>query len=76
MAMKLISIFLKDEPAAGKQIPTRDQIAIEDTWDLAPLYPTPDAWHADFLELQRSYPEIVKFKAKQKKFNLRVFKIG
>ncbi len=30
------------------QIPTRDQIALEDTWDLTTIYPTDDAWEAEY----------------------------
>jgi oligoendopeptidase F len=29
------------------EVPTRDQIAIEDTWDLTTLYPTDDDWEQD-----------------------------
>lgn len=28
-------------------IPTRDQIAVEDTWDLTTIFPTGDAWEAE-----------------------------
>ncbi len=30
------------------QVPTRDQIAIEDTWDLTTIYPDDDAWEAEY----------------------------
>ncbi len=29
-------------------IPTRDQIALEDTWDLTTIYPGDDAWEAEY----------------------------
>src|SRR5205814_7995807 len=39
-------------------------IVPSDTWDLTPLYPTPQAWNDDLADLQRSYPEIAKFKGR------------
>ena len=29
------------------EVPTRDQIALEDTWDLGGIYPEESAWEAD-----------------------------
>ena len=29
------------------EVPTRDQIALEDTWDLSQIYPTEGDWEAD-----------------------------
>ncbi|MDB6151719.1 MAG: pepF1, partial [Chthoniobacteraceae bacterium] len=52
----------KDEAGAGgAAIPTRDQIKLEDTWDLRVLYATPEKWSEAFVELQRIYPESAKF---------------
>ncbi|MDB6174676.1 MAG: pepF1 [Chthoniobacteraceae bacterium] len=52
----------KDEAGAGgAAIPTRDQIKLEDTWDLSVLYVTPEKWSEAFVELQRIYPESAKF---------------
>lgn len=34
-------------PAPSGAIPTRDQIAIEDTWDLSTLYDSDDAWETE-----------------------------
>jgi oligoendopeptidase F len=31
----------------SSEIPTRDQIAIEDTWDLSGIYPDEETWNAD-----------------------------
>ena len=57
--------FDKDEPASGAAaIPTRDQIAPADTWDLTILYPTPEAWDDGLTELQRGYPEVAGFKGR------------
>jgi oligoendopeptidase F len=61
--MKNSRIFLKDEPAAGaNETPTRDQIAVADTWDLTLLYPTPEKWSEDFAALQSSYGGLSRFK--------------
>lgn len=30
------------------QVPTRDQIALEDTWDLTTIYPNDEAWEAEY----------------------------
>ena len=63
--MKHSSIFYKDEPAAGaNETPSRDQIPLEDTWDLTLLYPTPEKWSEDFLALQSSYTGLAKFKGR------------
>jgi len=61
--MKLPAVYRKDEPA-GKSLPTRDQIAVADTWDLTPLYATAEAWQADFTKLQEDYPKIADFKGR------------
>jgi oligoendopeptidase F len=55
--------FDKDEPAGGA-IPTRDQVALGDTWDLTALYATPAAWQADFEKLQQTYEQIAKWKGR------------
>src|SRR6516164_3140340 len=39
--------FDKDD-AGGGAIPTRDQVRLEDTWDLTLLYPTPADWQTEF----------------------------
>src|SRR4051794_17025127 len=55
--------FDKDE-AGSNGTPTRDQVAIQDTWDLTLLYPTDDAWQADFTKLQQTYEEVAQWKGK------------
>ncbi len=55
--------FEKDEAGPGA-IPTRDQVRIEDTWDLTLLYPTPEAWLADFEKLQRTFEQITHWKGR------------
>ncbi len=44
--------------------PTRGQVKQEHTWDLTPLFPTPEAWAHDFAVLQRVYTAIEGFRGK------------
>ncbi len=55
--------FDKDEPA-GSGVPTRDQVAISDTWNLTHLYSTDAAWTADFTDLQGRYDGVVQFRGR------------
>jgi oligoendopeptidase F len=55
--------FDKDEPAGGG-IPTRDQVATGDTWNLTHLYPEADAWTADFTNLQGRYEGVAQFRGR------------
>ena len=41
--------------------PTRDQVPVDDTWDLSPLYSDPADWHRDFEALQAEYPKLSSF---------------
>ena len=59
-----MNIFAKDDSAGGGKIPTRDQIAVQDTWDLAILYPSDAAWQSDFEALQASWPAVAGFKGR------------
>ncbi|MGB8353637.1 MAG: oligoendopeptidase F [Chthoniobacteraceae bacterium] len=63
--MKSSPVFYKDEPASGaNQTPTRDQVPLEDTWDLTILYSTPEKWAEGFQSLISSYTELAKFKGR------------
>lgn len=44
--------------------PTRGQLRIDDTWDLAHLYETPPEWNAGFLAVQKKYQEVAAFKGR------------
>jgi oligoendopeptidase F len=55
--------FDKDE-AGAPAIPLRSEARVEDTWDLALLYPTPADWQAAFEKLQATYPEISTWKGR------------
>ncbi|MEI6351775.1 MAG: oligoendopeptidase F [Verrucomicrobiota bacterium] len=59
-----MNIFRKDEGAGGGKVPTRDQIAAQDTWNLALLYPSDDAWQAEFAAVQAQWPAIAGFKGR------------
>ena len=56
-------LFDKDEPA-GTGVPTRDQVALSDTWNLTHLYPTDAAWTADFANLQSRYESVIQFRGR------------
>jgi oligoendopeptidase F len=49
---------------AGAAIPTRDQVKLEDTWDLTPVFPSPADWQVAFESLQAQYPEVAKWKGR------------
>ncbi len=56
-------LFDKDESTGG-DIPTRDQVAVSDTWDLVHLFPTPEAWAAEFADLQSRYEGVAQFRGR------------
>jgi len=47
-----------DAPHAAAKTPTRDQVRIEDTWDLTLVFESPAAWQQAFESLQKDYPAI------------------
>ena len=53
-------------PAGGatgsKTIPTRDEVAIADTWDLSSLYPSDDAWEKDLRRFEKMIPKYDAFR--------------
>ena len=56
--------FFFDKDDSGSGIPTRGEIQPGDTWDLSPLYPSPEQWSADFALLQVEYSAIGEFRGK------------
>ncbi|MDQ3622172.1 MAG: oligoendopeptidase F [Verrucomicrobiota bacterium] len=56
--------FDKDEAGGGASIPSRDQIKLEDTWDLTPLYRRPQEWTQAFTALQQTYEQVGQFKGR------------
>src|SRR4030095_11625963 len=49
---------------AASTIPTRDQVKIEDTWDLTPLFKSPQDWQAVFEKLQAEHPKVAQWKGR------------
>ena len=45
-------------------IPTRSEVPVSDTWDLSPLYPSDEAWEADFDCLQKEYSAVDRFRGR------------
>ena len=45
-----------------KKLPTRKQVKLADTWDLASLYPNDDAWEAAFTKWEKQFPRYAKFR--------------
>jgi oligoendopeptidase F len=43
-------------------IPTRDQVASEDAWDLSSLYTTDEEWERDFARFKEMIPKLEEFK--------------
>ena len=49
---------------SSSQIPTRDEIAESDKWDLAYLFADVSKWQEDFGWVERTYPRIAQWKGK------------
>lgn len=47
-----------------KDLPTRDQIKIEDTWDLTKIYPSKNDWQQGCDEIKNQIPEIETYAGK------------
>ena len=45
-------------------IPSRSEVAISDTWDLSPLYPSDQAWEEDFDLLQKEFSTAGRFRGR------------
>lgn len=45
-------------------MPERVSVPLADTWDLTPLFPTPEAWSASFTELLSSFEAIERFRGR------------
>ncbi len=53
-----------DKDDAGSGIPARGEMQPRDTWDLSPLYASPEEWSADFALLQEEYSALGEFRGK------------
>ncbi len=59
-----MSMIHLDKDEGGGGTPTRDQVKLEDTWDLTLLYPTAEAWQVAFASMQQDYPQIADWKGR------------
>ena len=48
----------------SQTIPLRSQLAADDTWDLASIYPSTDAWEKDFQKVSSMIPSLAAYKGK------------
>ena len=44
--------------------PLRSEVPEANTWDLSPLYQTPEAWESDFQNLQSTYARVADFRGR------------
>ena len=44
--------------------PSRSEVSVADTWDLSPLYPSDEAWEADFNILQKEFSDAGRFRGR------------
>lgn len=59
-----MNIFSNSDDAGGGRIPARNEVPVADTWDLSVLYPSDEAWQADFADLQSRWPAIAGFQGR------------
>lgn len=59
-----MNIFFDTDEAGGGRIPARSEVPVADTWDLSVLYPSDEAWQADFAALQAQWPALAGFKGR------------
>ncbi|SHJ09951.1 oligoendopeptidase F [Pseudobutyrivibrio xylanivorans] len=48
----------------AKELVSRDQVRVEDTWDLSAMYESKDAWEADIKFIEEKLAEISKYQGK------------
>jgi oligoendopeptidase F len=47
-----------------KSLPKRNEVAVEDTWDLEAIYASDDVWEKEFEETKQMLPELKSFQGK------------
>lgn len=62
--MMLWNSAVAEEVPAAKKTPLRSEVAVEDTWDLTPLFADDAAWEADFTALGSDYKKIADFRGR------------
>ncbi|MDO4574793.1 MAG: oligoendopeptidase F [Planctomycetia bacterium] len=45
-----------------KEVPSRNQVAVEDQWDLSPLFEDAEAWEKAFLRWEKKIPQYASFR--------------
>ncbi|MFZ4116346.1 MAG: oligoendopeptidase F [Chthoniobacterales bacterium] len=53
--------FSPNDSSPCSTLPTRQEVALQDTWDLTLLFPTEEAWEKEFQQLLATYPQITRF---------------
>lgn len=61
-----MQLFTEKDDAlkAAAAIPTRDQVKPEDTWDLTPVFASPEAWQEGLTKLQGEYEKIAQWRGR------------
>ncbi|WP_217585922.1 oligoendopeptidase F [Lentibacillus saliphilus] len=49
---------------ATKELPKRDEIPVELTWDLEDIFPSDNAWEEEFKALKEAFPKIAEYQGK------------
>lgn len=62
--MMLWNSAVAEEVPAAKKTPLRSEVAVEDTWDLTPLFADDAAWEADFTALGSDYKKIAEYRGR------------
>ena len=57
-------VYHTETAGAARNVPARSEVRLEDTWDLTPLYASPEAWEADFRLLQERFPKVAEFRGR------------
>lgn len=47
-----------------KQLPRREDVPVQDTWDLESMYPTVEAWEAAYRQLESELPALAAFQGR------------
>lgn len=55
---------IAEEVPAAKKTPLRSEVAVEDTWDLTPLFADDAAWEAEFAALGEDYKKIAEYRGR------------
>jgi len=67
MFMSDISRFLEQDDSSGISgggLPSRNQVPLEDTWDLTQLYASDEIWEEAFSQWEKKIPQYAEFRGK------------